>query len=93
MSLLNNFLRQLLLCILASGLSLPCFALDPDPRRWGHIPIDANFGGFAYAYTETDIFSDPTLLLEDVEMKLDTLAGKYIRTFKVFKKSARIDVT
>ena len=93
MNLANNFLRQLLLCIFISGLSLPCFALDPDPRRWSHLPIDANFFGLAYAHTEADIFLDPTLSLENVEMKLNTLAGKYIRTFEVFKKSARIDIT
>jgi hypothetical protein len=31
-------------------------------------------------------------LLEDVEMKLQTWAGKYIRTFELFDKSARIDL-
>jgi len=43
--------------------------------------MDTNFGGLAYAYTKADIFFDPTLSLEDVEMKQDTWAGKYIRTF------------
>lgn len=54
--------------------------------------MDTNFGGFAYAYTEADIFFDPTLSLEDVEMKQDTWAGKYIRTFEALEKSARIDI-
>lgn len=55
--------------------------------------MDKNFGGFAFVHTEADIFFDPTLLLEDVEMKLDTWAGKYIRTFELFEKSSRIDIT
>lgn len=98
MSPVYNFLTQHILCrllifLLTSGLSLQCFALDPDPRRWAHLPIDANFGGFAYAHTVADIFIDPTLALENVEMKLDTLAGKYIRTFEAFNRSARIDIT
>ena len=54
--------------------------------------MDKNFGGFAFAHTEADIFFDPTLLLEDVEMELDTWAGKYIRTFELFEKSSRIDI-
>lgn len=69
------------------------FCPGPRPLRWAHLPIDANFGGFAFAHTTADIFSDPTLSLEDVEMKLDTVAGKYIRTFEIFKRSARIDIT
>ena len=55
--------------------------------------MDKNFGGFAFVHTEADIFFDPTLLLEDVEMKLYTWAGKYIRTFELFEKSSRIDIT
>ncbi len=86
-------LYRLLILIFTSTIALPCFALDPDPRRWAHLPIDANFGGFAFAYTEADILFDPTLSLEDVKMELDTVAGKYIRTFEVFKRSARIDIT
>jgi len=59
---------------------------------WNHLPADSNFGGFAVAHTEADISFDPTLLLVDVEMKLDTWAGKYIRTFELFEKSARIGI-
>jgi len=86
-------LVRLLVLIFTSTIAFPSFALDPDPRRWAHLPVDANFGGFALAHTEADIFFDPTLSLEDVKMELDTVAGKYIRTFEVFKKSARIDIT
>jgi hypothetical protein len=85
--------RQLLLCLLAVGVILPCFALDLSPRQWNHLPLGTNFAGVAYAYTEADFFVDPTILLENVELKLDTWAGKYIRTFALFDKSARIDLT
>jgi len=88
-----GFSRSCLLCLIAIGTTFPCFALDFSPRRWGHLPIGTNFAGIAYAYTEADFFVDPAILLEDVEMKLDTWAGKYIRTFALFDKSARIDLT
>ena len=45
--------------------------------------MDKNFGGFAFLRTGADIFFEPARLLEDVEMNLDTWAGKYIRTFKI----------
>ncbi len=86
-------LRKSLFFLLYFGLVLPCFALEPEPRKWSHLPEGTNFGGVGYAYTEADIFIDPALLLEDVKMELHTWLGKYIRTFKLFEKSARIDLT
>ncbi|MCP4406478.1 MAG: transporter [Gammaproteobacteria bacterium] len=76
-----------------TGLMSPCFALDPQPRLWSHLPMGTNFVGVGYAYTEADIFVDPVILLEDVKMESQTWVGKYIRSFELFDKSARIDVT
>ncbi|RLB69892.1 MAG: transporter [Deltaproteobacteria bacterium] len=55
--------------------------------------MGTNFAGVGYVYAEADIFVDPALLLEDVEMELHTWAAKYIRTFELFEKSARFDLT
>ncbi len=54
--------------------------------------MGTNFAGVGYAYTEADILVNPATRLENVEMKLHTVAGKYIRTFELFDKSARIDI-
>jgi len=54
--------------------------------------MDINFVGAAYVYTEADIFVDPVLELENVNMKMSTWGGVYIRTFELFGKSARIDI-
>lgn len=67
--------------------------MELQPGTWNHMPVGTNFAGFGYAYTEGDIFVDPTLLLEDVKFKNQTLVRKYIRTFKLFDKSARVDLT
>ena len=45
----------LILCTIAT----PCHALDPDPRRWNHVPVGTDFAGAAYVYTEADISFDP----------------------------------
>ncbi len=82
-----------MLCLLCVGLNTPCFALEFEPRRWAHLPMGTNFAGVGYAYTEADILVNPATRLENVEMKLHTVAGKYIRTFELFGKSARIDLT
>jgi hypothetical protein len=51
-----------------------------------------NFVGGGYSYTKADIFLDPVLRLEDVEMEMHTWAIKYIRTFELLHKSARVDI-
>ena len=76
---------------LALGLALPCSAQELQARRWGHLPMGANFAGAGYSYTEADIFLDPILRLEDVEMEMHTWAARYIRTFELLEKSVRVD--
>lgn len=93
MNFTPRFGRWALLYLLTIGLAHPSFALEPEPRKWSHLPMDKNFGAFAFVHTEADIFFDPTLLIENAEMDLDTWAGKYIRTFELFGKASRIDIT
>jgi|TARA_B110000902_G_scaffold266733_1_gene355825 hypothetical protein len=93
MNLNYRLLKKVLFGTVSIVLSLTCEALEPEPQKWSHLPMDKNFGGIAVVHTEADILSDPTLALEDVDMTLDTWAAKYIRTFELFEKSSRIDIT
>jgi hypothetical protein len=92
----SMILKNLCVCCLCVfsiwGLPLRCLAQELEPRRWSHLPIGGNFAGVGYAYTEADISFDPVLRIEDGEMELHTWAAKYIRTFELFEKSARIDL-
>lgn len=74
-------------------LPLPCQAQELEPRRWGHLPIGSNFAGAGYSYTEAEIYFDPVLQIEDAQMEMHTWAAKYIRTFELMQKSARIEFT
>ena len=74
-------------------LARPCHGQDIEPRRWSHLPAGSNFAGVAYAYTSGDILLDPTLRIENAEFDLQTIAGKYIRSFALFGLSARVDLT
>jgi hypothetical protein len=67
-------------------------AQDIDPRRWSHLPIGANFAGAAYAYTSGDISLNPALRIENGQFDVQTIAVKYIRSFELFGKSARVDI-
>ena len=84
------FIARSLFFLLLAGFPLSSAAQDLEPRRWSHLPIDKNFFGGGYVYTRADIFLDPVIKVEDVELKMHSLALKYIRTFELFNRSARI---
>lgn len=90
---MNFVSNSVLVCFIALLLfASPCLAEELEPRRWAHLPINTNFIGSAYVYTEADIGFDPVLKIEDAEMELDTWVAKYIRSFPLFNKTARIGV-
>ncbi len=64
-----------------------------EPRRWTHLPVGVNFAAVGYAYTESDIFFDPALKIENATSEVHTGAFSYLRALDVFGKSGRIDVT
>ena len=87
---MNNFYMWYLCLFLVLGLPFLCLSQELEPRRWSHIPIGTNFAGGGYSYTEADILFDPALRIENVKMEMHTWAVKYIRSFELFQKSARI---
>ena len=88
----QRILLMFALPFIPSVLLLPCQGQDIEPRRWSHLPIGGNFAGAGYAYTTGDIYFDPALRLENVEFDLQTVAVKYIRSFELLGKSARVDL-
>ncbi len=66
-------------------------AQDLEPRRWTHMPSGLNVVGLGTTYTGGDIYFDPVLELEDVEVELAGAGLVYLRTFGMFGRSARID--
>jgi hypothetical protein len=91
--LLKNLYIWCLYVFLILGLPSLCLAQELEPRRWSHLPTGKNFAGGGYVYAEANILFDPVLRIENVEMEMHTWAIKYIRTFELFQKSARVDVT
>jgi hypothetical protein len=88
----NIFVHGCFILLLFFILSSPCLGEELEPRQWAHLPIDTNFIGAGYAYTEAGIDFDPVLTIEKGQMEMHTWAAKYIRSFTLFKKTARIDL-
>jgi hypothetical protein len=83
--------KKILLAFAILLTTLTAHAQDLEPRRWSHLPMGSNFGGLGYAYTTGEIFLDPVLKIENAEFYLHTTALRYIRSFELFGKSARVD--
>ena len=68
-------------------------AQDLEPRRWSQLPTGVNFIGVGLAHSSGDIFVDPVLQVEDAEVDLFTAGVSYVRSFGLFGRSARFDVS
>jgi len=68
-------------------------ALELEPRRWSHLPIEANFLAVAYANTQGDIYIDPVLRIDDGTVSVHTVVTSYLHSFNLAGKTARFDVS
>lgn len=87
--------RQTAFCLLAvfafSLLSANIQAQDLEPRRWTHMPTGINVLGVGVGYNTGDVYFNPVLKLQDVEVELAGAGLVYLRTFGIAEKSARFD--
>jgi len=82
----------LLVVLLLLLLAATSNAEELEPRRWAHLPINTNFAGGGYAYADAGISFDPVLKIENAQAEIHTWAAKYIRTFSLFDRTARVGV-
>lgn len=82
---------RLIVSVLLLLVSSSLCAQDLEPRRWTHMPTGLNVLGIGTSYSEGDIYFDPVLQLEDVEVELAGVGLVYLRTFDFLGKSARAD--
>jgi len=90
---LNKWVLKSLLLLLLAACSGQLLAQDLEPRRWSHLPTGLNVLGVATGWTYGDILFDPVLLIEDTAFDLYVTGAAYVRTFDLFGKSGRVDVT
>ncbi len=75
------------------GIAMPVQAQDLEPRRWSQLPTGVNFFGAGIGYSEGDISLDPVLQIEDASVELSTIGISYVRSFGLFGRAARFDVS
>jgi hypothetical protein len=90
---LANHWRAVLAALSLLFVASDLWAQDTEPRRWAQMPTGLNFIGIGTNYTQGDIFLDPVILAEDVTFEAAGVGLAYIRSFGMFGKSARVDVS
>jgi hypothetical protein len=85
-------LAALSVLLLGGVLAGTASAQELEPRAYSPSPVGANFVVVAYGYQSGDVFVDPTLPIEDIEVKLNTGSIGYSRTFGLAGRQSSITV-
>jgi hypothetical protein len=67
-------------------------AQELEPRSLTNVPIGMNFALAGYVYSTGDILLDPAVPIEDLDAKLHTFVGGYVRSIDLFGQSGKISV-
>lgn len=70
---------------------LNVYSQDLEPRFLSSVPLKTNYAGLVYGYSYGDILLNAQEI-KDLNAKLNTVAGFYGRSFKLFNKPAKVDV-
>ena len=63
-----------------------------EPRALTNVPVGMNFAAVGYGYAQGNILLDPAVPIEDLNGKVHTIVGAYIRAINVFGLSGKVDV-
>jgi hypothetical protein len=64
-------------------------AQELEPRALTNVPVGTNFVALGYAYAQGNILLDPAIPVEDLDSKLHTFIGAYVRALDFFGLSSK----
>ena len=67
-------------------------AQELEPRALTNVPVGMNFVLVNYSYAQGNILLDPAIPIEDLNAKLHTVVGAYLRSIKIFGLAGKVDV-
>ena len=77
--------------LLAASPLAAAFAQDLEPRLYTNVPLGINFLGAGYGYSEGNVLFDPTIPLDNAEIKIDGPLLGYGRSVRLGPFSGKID--
>lgn len=67
-------------------------AQDLEPRAYANAPVGLNFLVGGYAYSKGTVHTDPSVPVENSQLKLDSIVFAYVRTLDLWSRSGKLDV-
>ena len=73
-------------------ISAPGIAQELEPRSLTNVPTGTNFAMMVYGFASGNILFDPALPLEDVNARIHSIAGVYVRSFNFLGMGAKSNI-
>jgi hypothetical protein len=67
-------------------------AQELEPRALSNVPVGWNFAALAYGYSTGNILLDPVVPIEDLNSRVHTVLGGYVRALSPFGMSSKLSV-
>lgn len=87
-----SFWARLVTVLALACLSVKAHAQDLEPRTYVNTPVGLNFLIAGYVYSKGSVGFDPSVPLEDAQVKLNTAVVAYVRTLNLWGKPGKVDV-
>jgi hypothetical protein len=81
-----------LLALVLPTWSPATLAQDIEPRAYSNIPLGVNFVGIGYSHSTGGLAADPSVPLEDADLRTDAMLFGYARAIEVGGQSGKVDV-
>lgn len=63
-----------------------------EPRLYSNVPVKLNFVALGYGFTQGDVLVDPSVPIEDANLKIHMPIFAYVRSLNVAGRSGKFDV-
>lgn len=83
--------RATALLVVTGLMSLPAQAQELEPRAYANTPIGLNFLIASYAYSEGGVVPDPSIPLENADIRIHSGVLGYAHSFEAWGRSAKFD--
>jgi len=77
---------------LAMAASVETHAQDLEPRAFANTPVGINFLIGGYVYSKGGVGTDPSVPIEDAEVKVNSAVLAYVRTLDLWGRSGKFDI-
>lgn len=70
----------------------PLPAQELEPRALTNVPVGMNFIVMGYGYARGNILLDPSVPIEDLDSRLHSIFGAYVRAINLFGLASKMDI-